>query len=64
MVMSFKVTASTQNKESHFSLVWVMEFSIIYLSLSKFRVFLITLNLIVLLDVQRLHENSKLILCF
>ena len=44
--------------EFHFSLVWIMEFSIISLCLGKVKVFLIIIpsNLV---DVQRLHEKGK-----
>ena len=46
-----KVT-SAQNKGAPFSPVWVMEFSIISSCSSK---------VIILVEVQRLHENDKLI---
>ena len=53
--------SSTQKWESHFSLVWFMEFSIISPCLSQ--IFSNNSNPAILIDVQRLHENGKWIIC-
>ena len=53
--------SSTQKWESHFSLVWVMEFSVISLCLSQ--IFSNNSSRAILIDVQRLHGNGKWIIC-
>ena len=44
-----------KTREPHFSLVWLIECSIYLHFKSKF----FTINLIILVDMQRLHENGK-----
>ena len=49
------------SRESHFSLVWVMEFGIISWCLSKVKIFPLTLNFN-LVDLHRFLENGKWII--
>ena len=55
--------SSTQNMRvpSHFSLAWVMEFNIV--SPCSGKVFSGSSNLTNLVDLQRLHENGKWVMC-
>ena len=48
-----------KTKESHFSFVWDMDFSIICPSLDEATVSTVNSDLTNYGDVQRLHENSK-----
>ena len=52
-------SGSFKTRESHFSLVWVMEFFILSPWLNKVNVFHDNSNLTKLSKHQRLHENGK-----
>ena len=52
-------SALLKTRESHFSLAWVIELSIIFSCLSKSQSFSNNASLPILVDIQRLHENGK-----
>ena len=52
-----------KTRESHFSFVWHMNFSIISSCLDRAKVFTVNSNRTNLVDVQRLHENIQRIIC-